>query len=73
MIRLSGDEASRVVLRFGGGVALNLVRPLQINAGVLLGTDDPGTAWRWSRSWYVGVAVDPVLLVEAIGGSPRKE
>ena len=73
VLRLSGDDSNRVLLRFGGGFALNLVRPLQFNGGLLFGTDDVGTAWRWSRSWYVGIAVDPVLLVEAIGGSPKKE
>ena len=64
LLRLSGDD--KTVVQFGGGVALNLVRAFQVNAGLLFGSSDASSAWRIERNWFVGIAIDPLILSEVV-------
>jgi hypothetical protein len=70
LLRLSGDD--KTVVQFGGGLALNLARAFQVNGGVLFGTADTATAWRLERNWFVGIAIDPVLLSEVISAGKKE-
>jgi hypothetical protein len=63
LLRLSGDD--KTLVQFGAGLGLNLSQAFQMNGGVLFGTADVNTAWRLERSWYLGLAVDPLILSEA--------
>jgi hypothetical protein len=63
LLRLSGEQSTTFQLGLGGGVFLT--RSLQLNGGVLIGTNNFSTPWRLGRSWYVGLALDPFLLAEA--------
>src|SRR6185295_3905843 len=65
LLRLSGEDKTSVQL--GVGFAFHPgVKPLQINAGLLFGTADGSSAWRWDRTWFLGIAIDPILLSDAI-------
>lgn len=63
LLRISGDQTS--ILQLGFGASVYVTRSFLFNAGVLLGTRDGSTWWDPERNWFVGFAVDPVLLTEA--------
>jgi hypothetical protein len=63
LLRLSGDNTNVLQLGFGGAVFFT--RSLSVNGGVLLGTRDASTWWDPQRNWFVGIALDPILLAEA--------
>lgn len=64
VLRIAGDD--KTVVQFGGAVGINLLRAFQINGGLLFGTNDTNSAWRIERNWFVGIAIDPIILSEAI-------
>ncbi|MCW5807261.1 MAG: hypothetical protein KIT31_33205 [Deltaproteobacteria bacterium] len=70
LLRLSGDD--KTVVQLGGALGVNLVRAFQVNAGLLVGTADTNTAWRIERSWFVGIAIDPVILADALAAGSKR-
>lgn len=70
LLRISGDD--KTVVQFGGGVGINFVRAFQVNAGLLFGTSDTNSAWRLERNWFVGIAIDPIMLSEALAAGAKK-
>jgi hypothetical protein len=69
-LRISGDE--KTIVQLGGGVGIYMVRAFQINGGMLFGSSDANTAVRFERNWFVGIALDPVILAEAMSGNKAK-
>jgi hypothetical protein len=63
LLRLSGD--TQALVQLGAGLGLNLSQAFQMNAGVLFGTTDINTGWRFDTNWFVGISVDPLILSEA--------
>lgn len=71
LLRIAGDD--KTVVQFGGALGYNFVRSFQVNAGLLFGTTDNNIAWRLERNWFVGIAVDPLILSDAIATGSRKD
>jgi hypothetical protein len=72
LLRLGGDN--QTVAQFGLGAAANLVAGFQLNAGWMFGSTDTNSAWRYNRTWFVGLAIDPVILADvASQGSSTKK
>ncbi|MDB4955788.1 MAG: hypothetical protein JWO36_3357 [Myxococcales bacterium] len=66
-LRMSGED--HTVVQFGFGVGLNLAKGFQLNGGLLFGAADASSAWRPERTWFVGLAIDPVILAEVMSQS----
>jgi hypothetical protein len=72
LLRMGGDD--HTVVQFGLGAGLGLARGFQLNAGVMFGAPDLNSAWRLDRSWFFGIAIDPVILADVVsqGNSTKK-
>lgn len=71
LFRLSGDN--KTIVQLGFGLGLNLSQAFQFNGGFLFGTADANTTWRDERNWYIGVAVDPLIISEMLSSAAKKE
>ena len=62
------------VVQFGLGAGIGLARGFQLNGGLMFGSQDLSSAWRPERSWFVGLAIDPVILADVVSqsGSTKK-
>jgi hypothetical protein len=69
ILQVAGDD--HTVVSFGGGLGINVVPAFQINGGLLFGTSDVSSSWRIERSWFVGVAIDPIVLSDVISQSGK--
>ena len=70
LLRIAGEE--KTLVQFGLAAGLNLVPAFQINGGLLFGTTDGNIAWRIERNWFLGIAIDPLILADAIAGARMK-
>lgn len=68
--KLSGED--KTVAQFGFGIGWNIVRGMQANAGLLAGTTDSNTQWRLDRGWFVGIAVDPIVIADILTQDQKK-
>ena len=70
VLKITGDE--HTVVEFGGGIGVNFVKAFQINGGFLFGTTDVNSSWRLQQHWFVGIAIDPIILADVITQSAKK-
>src|SRR5205807_2644702 len=64
MLRLTGDSST--IAELGAGLAIFINSYFAINGGFLAGTKDISSGWRIEEKWFVGAAIDPLLLAETI-------
>lgn len=61
-IRLSGDTST--VVQVGAGIGIFFTQSMQLNFGMFAGTSSVSTWWDPARNWFIGFAIDPILLSE---------
>ncbi|HEX8819147.1 MAG TPA: hypothetical protein VF794_04420 [Archangium sp.] len=62
VVRFAGDNTTLV--QFGVAASFFLNRAMLINTGVLFGSTDTTRYWKPAENFFIGFAIDPILLME---------